>query len=119
MARGYCKCGPFRVNMMPQGMLKPYILLLMSHKQMHGLELIEEIEKRSQGMWRPGPSAIYPALAWLNKNNYIEAAWDGKLGEKAQRQYRITATGRDAIKDYRRFEKEWFEGMFRLKSMFH
>ncbi len=104
--------------MMPQGMLKPYILLLMLRKQMHGLELIEEIEERSQGMWRPGSSAVYPALAWLSKNKYIEAVWNGKLSEKAQRQYKITEAGRDAIKDYRQFEKEWFGGMLRLKSMF-
>ena len=118
MASGYCKCGPFRVNMMPQGMLKPYILFLVSKKPMHGFEIMDEISYRSHGVWASGPAAIYPALAWLRAKGYVKPAWSTLRSEKARRQYRITRKGAAAVMGYRDFEKEWFENLGKLKDLF-
>ncbi|MCL5008598.1 MAG: PadR family transcriptional regulator [Candidatus Marsarchaeota archaeon] len=118
MAARYCKCGPFKVNMIPQGMLKPYILFLLSKRPMHGFEIMEEISNRSHGLWKPGPAAVYPSLAWLSKNSYIRPVSLGSKGEKARRQYKITSGGSEAIVGYKEFEEEWFGGMRRLKDLF-
>lgn len=118
MPRGcWCKCGPFRVNFIPQGLLKPYILRLLSEKPMHGFEIMEQIFDRTGGMWRPGPSAIYPTLTWLEDNGYVETAQIEAQGEKARKPYRITAKGREALKDYEKFRKEWVEGISQLEQM--
>ncbi len=114
---GHCRCGPFRVNIIPQGLLKPYVLRLLSEKPMHGFEMMEEIYQRTMGMWRPGPSAIYPLLEGLEEEHYIEQMPTEGKGEKARRPYRITAKGRDAVKDFEEFRKEWTENVTRLRDI--
>ncbi|MEM3841597.1 MAG: PadR family transcriptional regulator [Candidatus Micrarchaeaceae archaeon] len=100
MRGGYCKCGPFRVSIVPQGLLKPYILKLLSEKPMHGFELMEQIFERTNGMWQPGPAAIYPTLEWLERNGYIEAVEKKERPEKARKEYKITNEGILALSNY-------------------
>ena len=103
---------------MPQGMLKPYILFLISTKPMHGFEIMDEITDRSHGVWKSGPAAIYPSLEWLRRKGYIEPAWSSARSEKARRQYRITKKGSDAVKGYKNFEREWFSNLKKLGDLF-
>ncbi|MGP8068795.1 MAG: PadR family transcriptional regulator [Candidatus Bathyarchaeia archaeon] len=117
MPGGCCRCGPFRVNIVPQGLLKPYLLRLLSEKPMHGFEMMEEIFQRTRGMWRPGPSAIYPTLTALEETGYIKAMEGQVRGEKTRRPYQITDKGREALKDYKNFRKEWVHGLTQLKEI--
>lgn len=43
---------------------------------MHGYELINELEARSHGRWRPSPGAVYPALHKLEHHGLITASDD-------------------------------------------
>ncbi len=106
MHGGHCKCGPFRVNIVPQGLLKPYILKLLSEKPMHGFELMERIFERTNGMWNPGPAAVYPTLEWLEANGYIESMEKHDKSEKVRKQYKITEKGISALSDYERESKQ-------------
>ena len=106
MRGSYCRCGPFRVNIVPQGLLKPYILKLLSEKPMHGFELMEQIFEKTNGMWHPGPAAIYPTLEWLEANSYIESVGKHGKSEKARKQYRITKKGIAALSDYNSESKQ-------------
>lgn len=60
------------------GMLKYWILKLMSNKPMNGAELIKEVNTRSGGHWKPSPGSIYPALSSLERNGLIEKNGEGK-----------------------------------------
>jgi DNA-binding PadR family transcriptional regulator len=124
--RDYCRFGPFRVSIIPQGLLKPFILRLLSERPMHGFEIMEEIFHRTSGMWRPGPSSIYPALVQLEEEGYIEPvitqqkeaeAIEGRAEKTTKRPYRICKKGMEVLKDYERFRKEWVENMAQLKKM--
>jgi DNA-binding PadR family transcriptional regulator len=121
--RDYCRFGPFRVGIIPQGLIKPFILKLISERPMHGFEIMEEIFQRTFGMWRPGPSSIYPALIQLEEEGYIEAVItqqkEGRstTGEKSRRPYRISKKGTEVLKDYERFRKEWLENVSQLRRM--
>jgi DNA-binding PadR family transcriptional regulator len=115
--RGCCRCGPFRVNVIPQGLLKPYILRLLSEKPMHGYEIMEEIFEHTKGLWRPGPSAVYPTLTWLEEKGYIEEVEGQVKGEKARRPYQITEKGREALRDYEKFKNEWLENISALREV--
>jgi DNA-binding PadR family transcriptional regulator len=124
--RDYCRFGPFRVGIIPQGLIKPFILKLLSERPMHGFEIMEEIFQRTFGMWRPGPSSIYPALIQLEEEGYIEPvitqrregrSTTGGRGEKSRRPYRISKKGTDVLKDYERFRKEWLENVSQLRRM--
>lgn len=48
-----------------RGDVRAAVLLLLSEQPMHGYQLIQEIEARSDGLWRPSPGAVYPALNLL------------------------------------------------------
>src|SRR5919198_2791199 len=122
--RDYCRFGPFRVGIIPQGLLKPFILKLLSERPMHGFEIMEEIFQRTFGMWRPGPSSVYPALVQLEEEGYIEPiitpqkeARSTAGGEKSRRPYRISKKGTEVLKDYERFRKEWLENVSQPRKM--
>ncbi|MCL4382147.1 PadR family transcriptional regulator [Candidatus Marsarchaeota archaeon] len=100
MPSGYCRCGPFRVDIIPKGLLKPFVLKLLSERPMHGFELMEQIFEKTDGMWRPGPAAIYPTLEWLEKMGFIKPVEDATKSERARKQYEITKKGRDALASY-------------------
>jgi DNA-binding PadR family transcriptional regulator len=112
-----CHYGPFRVQFLPPGALKPYILRLLSERPMHGFELMQEIFDRTGGLWRPGPAAIYPTLEWLEANGYVEEVPVPDRGERTRRPFRITARGRETVRDHDRFRKEWREGVDRLREI--
>ena len=88
---------PFKIRFIPLGILKPYVLRLLSAKPMHGFEIMEEIFERTGRVWRPGLGTIYPTLSWLEENGYVESVLEVR-GEKARKPYRITAKGLAALK---------------------
>ncbi|MEM0142959.1 MAG: PadR family transcriptional regulator [Candidatus Parvarchaeum sp.] len=95
-----CRCGPFNVDVIPKGLLQPFILRLLSDKPMHGFEIMEQIFERTDGMWRPGPAAVYPSLSQLEEAGYIKVVSSENRAEKSRKQYAITDKGKEAIKEY-------------------
>ncbi|HEY3485867.1 MAG TPA: PadR family transcriptional regulator [Ilumatobacteraceae bacterium] len=74
-----------------RGAVGEAILALLADRPMHGYEVINELEERSGGRWRPSPGAIYPALGKLEHAGLIAAA-PSPEGDK--RVYSITDEGR-------------------------
>lgn len=56
----------------PRGILKITVLELINESPKNGAEIMDEIEKRTHGTWRPSPGSIYPLLSYLEKQGYIE-----------------------------------------------
>jgi DNA-binding PadR family transcriptional regulator len=56
---------------------------------MHGYEMIQELENRTGGVWRPSPGSIYPTLQLLEDENLI-------VGEEVEgrRRFALTDAGR-------------------------
>ncbi|WP_203824723.1 PadR family transcriptional regulator [Actinoplanes palleronii] len=69
--------------------VRPAVLALLVERPMHGYEMIQELDARTNGIWRPSPGSIYPTLQLLEDEGLIEATADG--GRKS---YRLTADGR-------------------------
>jgi len=57
---------------------------------MHGYEMIQELEERTDGVWRPSPGAIYPALQLLEDQGLVTA--DAEAGKRL---FSLTDTGRE------------------------
>ena len=55
---------------------------------MHGYEMIQELDARTNGIWRPSPGSVYPTLQLLEDEGLIEAEANG--GRKS---FRLTADG--------------------------
>ncbi len=76
----------------PRGFLRLYILHRIAAKPTHGYDLLQEIETKTEGAWRPGAGSIYPILKELVAGGYIKAATPKKTG-KSQHIYHITPGG--------------------------
>lgn len=113
-AERWCYCGPFRISLVPRGLLKPVILHLLIDRPMHGFEIMEEVAARTGGMWRPGPGAVYPALLWLEEHGHVEV---GEEGERSKKPYTITEKGREAIRGLDDFLEDWETSRDSLESL--
>ena len=69
--------------------VRPAVLALLLERPMHGYEMIQELESRTGGIWRPSPGSVYPTLQLLEDEGLIEATAEG--GRKS---YRLTDAGR-------------------------
>ena len=77
-----------------RGDVRTALLLLLAEEPRNGYQLMQTIEERSDGRWRPSPGSVYPTLAQLEDEGLIRATEvDG------QKVFEITDTGRAVIAD--------------------
>ena len=69
--------------------VRPAVLALLLERPMHGYEMIQELDSRTNGIWRPSPGSVYPTLQLLEDEGLIEVTAEG--GRKS---YRLTDAGR-------------------------
>ena len=83
----------------PRGLLRFYILRLLTKKPMKGYEVIKEIEDRTDGVWKPGPGSIYPMLESMKKEGLIRAAnpTKGKATHRRGTSLQITGKGKQVL----------------------
>jgi DNA-binding PadR family transcriptional regulator len=76
---------PFRWMMHRKRGLRMAIVTMLASAPKNGVELIDEIEKTTQGWWRPSPGSVYPVLEQLTKEGMVKKRDDGRyeLTEKA------------------------------------
>ncbi|WP_329239890.1 PadR family transcriptional regulator [Actinoallomurus sp. NBC_01490] len=72
-----------------RGNVRAAILALLAEEPRNGYQLIQEIEERSGGEWRPSPGAVYPALQQLTDEGLIEAE-----EQEGRRVFRLSDGGR-------------------------
>nr|MDO8099409.1 PadR family transcriptional regulator [Candidatus Njordarchaeota archaeon] len=87
----------------PRGLLRFYILKLLTEKPMKGYEVITRIEERTMGIWKPGPGSIYPMIESLRKEGLIQAASPNKKRSTQRRgtTLQITEKGREILSKFR------------------
>ena len=49
-----------------RGMMRYLLLEALAAEPMHGYQIIQHLEERSGGMWRPSPGSVYPTLQQLD-----------------------------------------------------
>jgi DNA-binding PadR family transcriptional regulator len=72
-----------------RGDVRAAILALLAERPMHGYEMIQELEARTGGVWRPSPGSVYPTLQLLEDEDLIA----GEEGE-GRRRFALTDAGR-------------------------
>ena len=72
-----------------RGDVRAAILALLAERPMHGYEMIQELEARTGGVWRPSPGSVYPTLQLLEDEDLIA----GEEGE-GRRRFTLTDAGR-------------------------
>src|ERR1039458_2317813 len=75
-----------------RGDIRTAALLLLAEEPRNGYAIMQEIEQRSSGVWRPSPGSVYPALAQLEDEGLIRS------GEsEGRKQFVITDAGRGLL----------------------
>ncbi|GID95356.1 PadR family transcriptional regulator [Amorphoplanes digitatis] len=69
--------------------VRPALLALLLERPMHGYEMIQELERRTGGIWRPSPGSVYPTLQLLEDEGLIEAEVTG-----GRKRFTLTEAGR-------------------------
>ncbi|WXG44802.1 MAG: PadR family transcriptional regulator [Promethearchaeati archaeon SRVP18_Atabeyarchaeia-1] len=87
----------------PRGLLRFYILSLLTKKPMKGYEIIRDIEDRTSGVWKPGPGSIYPMLESMKKEGMVQASPSPKGGMRPRRgtSLQITEKGKGELSRFR------------------
>jgi DNA-binding PadR family transcriptional regulator len=68
-----------------RGNVRAAILALLAERAMHGYEMIQELESRTNGVWRPSAGSIYPTLQQLEDEGLV-------AGEESDGKRRFTLT---------------------------
>jgi DNA-binding PadR family transcriptional regulator len=56
-----------------RGDIRTAALLLLAEEPRNGYQIMQEVEERSEGVWRPSPGSVYPALAQLEDEGLIRS----------------------------------------------
>ena len=75
-----------------RGNIRAAILRLLTEQPMHGYQIMQELEERSGGVWRPSPGSIYPTLQQLQDEGLVH----GDESEGGRRIFSLTDEGRAA-----------------------
>jgi DNA-binding PadR family transcriptional regulator len=81
----------------PRGLLLHYVLHSISIKPKHGYEILQDIDGRTDGVWRPGVGSVYPILKKLLTSGYIQTDEKGSIENR--RVYSITPKGLEEMKE--------------------
>ena len=80
---------------MRRGEVRTALLIALLDGPGHGYELIQLLETKTEGRWRPSPGSVYPSLQMLADEGMATASdIDGK------RVYEITDEGRTAAEEH-------------------
>jgi DNA-binding PadR family transcriptional regulator len=90
-----------------RGDVRTAVLLVLADEPMHGYQIMQRLEERSGGAWRPSPGSVYPTLQMLEDQGLIK-------GEETEgrRVFSLTEAGKEEaakLKD-KAGEAPWAEG---------
>jgi DNA-binding PadR family transcriptional regulator len=89
--------------MVPKGYIRYQVLESLNKQSMSGSEIINEIEARTNGRWKPSPGSIYPLLSWLQDNGHIRELPSNQSGMK---RYELTSSGKEVLEQQRKIMEE-------------
>ena len=68
------------------------ILLLLAEEPRNGYSIMQELEERSDGIWRPSPGSVYPALSQLEDEGLVRS-----VEHDGRKLFEITDAGREQL----------------------
>jgi DNA-binding PadR family transcriptional regulator len=78
------------------------LLLLLDEEPHNGYQLMQVIEERSDGSWRPSPGSVYPILSQLEDEGLVRAA--ERDGGKV---FELTDAGREQVAEAKDTTPPW------------
>ncbi len=75
-----------------RGDVRLALLRLLAEEPANGYQLMQTIEERSDGNWRPSPGSVYPTLAQLEDEGLVRS-----VESEGQRRFELTDAGREHL----------------------
>jgi DNA-binding PadR family transcriptional regulator len=88
--------GPHLRGRARRGDVRAALLVLLDEEPRNGYGLMQEIEQRSDGAWRPSPGSVYPALSQLEDEGLVTA-----VDAAGRRLFELTDAGREYVEEHR------------------
>ena len=101
--------------MVPKGFIRYQVLESLAEKPMSGSEIINEIESRTNGRWKPSPGSIYPLLAWLQDNGHVKEL---PMDQTGMKRYQLTDSGKTLLEEQRKVTAEQREKIAKYREEF-
>ena len=86
--------GPGGRGRRKRGDVRTALLLLLAEEPRNGYQLMQTLEERSEGRWRPSPGSVYPALSQLEDEGLIRSVQDD-----SGRRFELTDEGRAQLEE--------------------
>jgi DNA-binding PadR family transcriptional regulator len=77
-----------------RGDVRAALLALLAEEPRNGYQLMQEIEQRSEGVWRPSPGSVYPALQQLEDEGLVRSE-----EHEGRKLFHLTDAGRAAAEE--------------------
>lgn len=75
-----------------RGDVRVAMLSALAEEPMHGYQIMQRLEERSGGLWRPSPGSVYPTLQLLEDQGLIEGQ-----DVQGRRVFSLTDSGREEV----------------------
>src|SRR6185437_9554776 len=75
-----------------RGDVRTALLMLLAEEPRNGYQLMQTIDERSAGRWRPSPGSVYPTLSQLEDEGLIKS-----VEAEGSRRFEITDAGREHL----------------------
>ena len=102
-----------------KGSAELLVLSLLEGRPRHGYEISQMIELRSEGAVRFNVASFYPLLYRLEKRGWIVGRWVEKAGQRRRRYYRLTAQGKQTLKEQQSTWLQFVAAMQRITGLRH
>src|SRR5919108_5659957 len=87
-----------------RGNVRPAILAALKDRPMHGYQIIQELEAKTGGRWRPSAGSIYPTLQQLEDEGLVASE-----EVEGRRTYSLTEEGKKGANDSPLDRRDWLE----------
>jgi DNA-binding PadR family transcriptional regulator len=88
----------------PKGFIRYHVLESLGEKPMSGSEIMSEVERRTNGRWRPSPGSIYPLLSWLQDNGYVKEL---PVDQNGLKRYELTDKGKSLLEEQKTIRQKF------------
>lgn len=93
------------MNPLKSGTLDLALLAALESQPRYGLDILDQVNERSGGLFEMKEGSLYPALARLVRAGWVETEWQpSDKGGAPRKFYRLTDDGRRALSDKK---QEW------------
>jgi DNA-binding PadR family transcriptional regulator len=85
-----------------RGEIRTALLTLIAEEPRNGYQLMQTIEERSRGLWRPSPGSVYPTLAQLEDEGLIRS-----IERDGTKLFEVTDQGREYVEQHATRTPPW------------